>query len=66
MDLSLRDDNTCSWGVIDVDRYNIQHQEIISIIRKRNTHCTIQIKVQRTPFNFIYRRCSSVSAMRKN
>ena len=31
----IRDDNTCSWGVIDVDRYNIQHQEIISIIRKR-------------------------------
>ena len=31
----IRDDNTCSWGVIDVDRYNIQHKEIISIIRKR-------------------------------
>ena len=23
----IRDDNTCSWGVIDVDRYNIQHKE---------------------------------------
>ena len=34
----IRDDNTCSWGVIDVDRYNIQHKEIISIIRKRNIH----------------------------
>ena len=31
----IRDDNTCSWGVIDVDRYNIQHQEVISTIRKR-------------------------------
>ena len=31
----IRDDNTCNWGVIDVDRYNIQHKEIISIIRKR-------------------------------
>ena len=31
----IRDDNTCSWGVIDVDRYNIQHKEVISVIRKR-------------------------------
>jgi hypothetical protein len=31
----IRDDDTCSWGVIDVDRYNIQHKEVISIIRKR-------------------------------
>jgi hypothetical protein len=31
----IRDDNTCSWGVIDVDRYNIRHQDLISIIRKR-------------------------------
>jgi len=31
----IRDDNTCSWGVIDVDRYNIQHQEVIQVIRKR-------------------------------
>ena len=31
----IRDDNTCSWGVIDVDRYNIQHKEVIQVIRKR-------------------------------
>ena len=31
----IRDDNTCNWGVIDVDRYNIQHKEVISTIRKR-------------------------------
>ena len=31
----IKDDNTCNWGVIDVDRYNIKHQELISIIRKR-------------------------------
>ena len=31
----IRDDNSCSWGVIDVDRYNIQHKEVISVIRKR-------------------------------
>jgi len=31
----IRDDNTCSWGVIDVDRYNLQHKEVISVIRKR-------------------------------
>jgi len=31
----IRDDNTCSWGVIDVDRYNIQHKDVISVIRKR-------------------------------
>ena len=31
----IRDDNTCSWGVIDVDRYNIRHQDVISIIRQR-------------------------------
>ena len=30
----IRDDNTCSWGVIDVDRYNIQHKEVISTIWK--------------------------------
>ena len=34
----IRDDNTCSWGVIDVDRYNIRHQDLISIIRKRKYH----------------------------
>ena len=31
----IKDDNTCNWGVIDVDRYNIKHQELIAIIRKR-------------------------------
>ena len=31
----IRDDNTCSWGVIDVDRYNIQHKKLLSVIRKR-------------------------------
>ena len=33
--MEIVNDNTCSWGVIDVDRYNIQHQEVIQIIRKR-------------------------------
>ena len=28
----IRDNNTCNWGVIDVDRYNIRHQDIIKII----------------------------------
>ena len=32
----IRDDNTCNWGVIDVDKYNIKHEELISLIRKRN------------------------------
>ena len=32
----IRDDNTCNWGVIDVDKYNIKHEDLISIIRKRN------------------------------
>ena len=32
----IRDDSTCSWGVIDVDRYNINHLELIKIIRERN------------------------------
>ena len=31
----IRDDNTCNWGVIDVDRYNIRHQDLIAIIRQR-------------------------------
>jgi|TARA_R100000963_G_C4645137_1_gene109297 hypothetical protein len=31
----IRDNNTCNWGVIDVDRYNIRHQEIIKVIRQR-------------------------------
>ena len=31
----IRDDNTCNWGVIDVDRYNIQHKEVIKTIRQR-------------------------------
>ena len=31
----IRDDSTCGWGVIDVDRYNINHLELIKIIRER-------------------------------
>tara|TARA_B100000424_G_C22922128_1_gene490628 strand:- start:17 stop:1588 length:1572 start_codon:yes stop_codon:yes gene_type:complete len=31
----IRNDNTCSWGVIDVDRYNIQHKEVIKTLRQR-------------------------------
>jgi len=32
----IRDNSTCSWGVIDVDRYNINHKELIKTIRERN------------------------------
>jgi hypothetical protein len=31
----IRDDSTCSWGVIDVDRYNLDHITLIKIIRER-------------------------------
>jgi hypothetical protein len=31
----IRDDSTCNWGVIDIDRYNINHVELIKIIRER-------------------------------
>ena len=42
----IRDDNTCSWGVIDVDRYNIKHIELIKIIRQRKcrSNCRIDSK----------------------
>ena len=32
----IRDDSTASWGVIDVDRYNIDHKKFIKTIRERN------------------------------
>ena len=32
----IRDDSTCSWGVIDVDIYNLNHVKLISLVRKRN------------------------------
>ena len=31
----IRDDSTTSWGVIDVDRYNIDHKKFIKTIRER-------------------------------
>tara|TARA_R100001086_G_scaffold2443_2_gene1719 strand:- start:15398 stop:16996 length:1599 start_codon:yes stop_codon:yes gene_type:complete len=31
----IRDNSTCSWGVIDVDKYNLNHLELIKIIRER-------------------------------
>ena len=33
--IPIRDDSTCSWGVIDVDRYNIDHKKFIKLIRER-------------------------------
>tara|TARA_R100001126_G_scaffold20428_1_gene10086 strand:+ start:446 stop:2017 length:1572 start_codon:yes stop_codon:yes gene_type:complete len=33
--IPIRDDSTCSWGVIDVDRYNINHKQFIKLIRDR-------------------------------
>ena len=31
----IQDDSTASWGVIDVDRYNIDHKKFIKLIRER-------------------------------
>ncbi len=33
--IPIRDDSTCSWGVIDVDRYNIDHKKFIKMVRDR-------------------------------
>ena len=40
----IRDDSTTSWGVIDVDRYNIDHKKFIKTIRKRN-HTMLIIEI---------------------
>lgn len=34
--IMLRDDDTCSWGVIDVDKYNIDLVAVEAAVRKRN------------------------------
>lgn len=31
----IRDDSTCTWGVIDVDIYNLDHIKLIKLIRER-------------------------------
>jgi len=31
----IKDDSTCSWGVIDVDVYNLNHKELIKTVRER-------------------------------
>jgi len=31
----IRDNSTTSWGVIDIDRYNIEHKKFIKTIRER-------------------------------
>ena len=49
----IRDDNTCSWGVIDVDRYNIQHQEIISIITEKKISISTIIDQSLTDLHLI-------------
>ena len=33
--IPIRQDNTCSWGCIDVDKYNIDHKVLISVVRNR-------------------------------
>ena len=31
----IRDDSTCTWGVIDVDIYNLDHVKLIKLVRER-------------------------------
>jgi len=33
--IPIRSDNTCTWGCIDVDRYDLNHRNLIKLIRKR-------------------------------
>ena len=33
--IPIRSDNTCTWGCIDVDRYDLDHRTLIKLIRKR-------------------------------
>ena len=35
--IPIRSDNTCTWGCIDVDRYDLDHRTLIKLIRKRVT-----------------------------
>lgn len=34
--IPVREDGTCSWGVIDIDKYSVSHTEVVELLRQRS------------------------------